>query len=58
MFGSGRKKQDISLTKKEVEQIRDSMSRSERKVFDKRQEKAEEEKMWNAMCWGELFSDD
>lgn len=58
MFGFGRKTQDIRLTEKEIRELRNNMSRSERKAFDKRQQRAEDERMWNAMCMAELFIDD
>ena len=34
------------------------MSRSERKAFDKRQRRAEDDRMWDAMCMAEMFMDD
>ena len=58
MFGFGRKEQDIRLTQKEINQLRSNMTRSERKAFDKRQRRAEEDRMWDAMCMAELFMDD
>jgi hypothetical protein len=58
MFGFGRKEQDVRLTQKEINQLRSNMSRSERKAFDKRQRRAEDDRMWNAMCMAELFLDD
>jgi len=58
MFGFGRKEQDIRLTQKEINQLRSNMSRSERKAFDKRQRRAEDDRMWDAMCMAELFMDD
>ena len=58
MFGFGRKEQDVRLTQKEIDQLRSNMSRSERKAFDKRQRRAEDDRMWNAMCMAELFLDD
>lgn len=58
MFGFGRKEQDVRLKQKEINQLRSNMSRSERKAFDKRQRRAEDDRMWNAMCMAELFLDD
>lgn len=58
MFGFGRKEQDVRLTQKEINQLRSNMSRSEQKAFDKRQRRAEDDRMWNAMCMAELFLDD
>lgn len=58
MFGFGRKEQDIRLTQKEINQLKSNMSRSERKAFEKRQRRAEDDRMWDAMCMAELFMDD
>ena len=58
MFGFGKKTQDVRLTEKEIWELRNNMSRSERKVFDKRQRQAEDDRMWDAMCMAELFMDD
>ena len=58
MFGFGRKEQDIRLTQKEINQLKSNMTRSERKAFEKRQRRAEDDRMWDAMCMAELFMDD
>lgn len=58
MFGFGRKEQDVRLTQKELDQLKNNMSRSERKAFEKRQRRAEDDRIWDAMCMGELFADD
>ena len=58
MFEFGKKTQDVRLTEKEIWELRNNMSRSERKVFDKRQRQAEDDRMWDAMCMAELFMDD
>ena len=58
MFGFGRKEQDIRLTQKEINQLKSNMSRSERKAFEKRQRRAEDDRMWDTMCMAELFMDD
>ena len=58
MFGFGKKTQDVRLTDKEIRELRSNMSKSERKSFDKRQQNAEEDRMWDAMCMSDLFMDD
>ena len=58
MFGFGRKEQDIRLTRKEINQLKSNMTRSERKAFEKRQRRAEDDRMWDTMCMAELFMDD
>ena len=58
MFEFGKKTQDVRLTEKEIWELRNNMSRSERKGFDKRQRQAEDDRMWDAMCMAELFMDD
>lgn len=58
MFGFGRKEQDIRLTQKEINQLKSNMTRNERKAFEKRQRRAEDDRMWDAMCMAELFMDD
>ena len=58
MFGFGRKEQNIRLSQKEINQLKSNMTRSERKAFEKRQRRAEDDRMWDAMCMAELFMDD
>lgn len=58
MFGFGKKTQDVRLTEKEIRELRNNMSQSERKAFNKRQRRAENDRMWDAMCMAELFVDD
>lgn len=58
MFGFGKKTQDARLTEKEIRELRNNMSRSERKAFDKRQRQAEDDRMWDTMCMAELFMGD
>ncbi len=58
MFGFGRRDQDVRLTQKEITQLKSNMSRSERKAFEKRQRRAEDDSVWDAMCMAELFYDD
>lgn len=58
MLGFGRKEQDIRLTQKEINQLKSNMTRSECKAFEKRQRRAEDDRMWDAMCMAELFMDD
>lgn len=58
MFGFGRKEQDVRLTQKEINTLKSNMTRSERKAFEKRQRRAEDDRMWDAMCMAELFYDE
>lgn len=58
MFGFGKRDQDVRLAQKEITQLKSNMSRSERKAFEKRQRRAEDDRVWDAMCMAELFYDD
>ena len=58
MFGFGDKTRDVRLTEKELESLKDGMSRAERKDFDRRQRQAEKDRMWEAWELEELFEDD
>ena len=58
MFGFEKNAHDVRLTENEIRELRNNMNRSERKAFDKGQRKAEDDRMWDAMCMAELFMDD
>ena len=56
MFGSKKNKEyDIRLTEKQVKELTKTMSRGERKEFEKRQRQAESDRQWDAMIMNELF---
>lgn len=57
MFGFGEKTKDVRLTEKELRELRNNMSKSERKAFDKRQKHAEDDRFWNTMIMAELLDD-
>lgn len=56
-FGRNNKTQDVRLTKKEIEELKKNMSKSELKEFEKRQRQAESDRLWDMMIMAELFDD-
>ena len=62
MFG---KKHDVRLTEKQIDALRESMSASERRKFDKEQKKLakeqahkEDDAFFDGLLWGSLFFGD
>ncbi|MCD8118673.1 MAG: hypothetical protein LUE29_04195 [Lachnospiraceae bacterium] len=53
-----KKEQDVRLSEKELSKLKSSMSKSERKVFEKRQRDAEEEKFFDEMAFLMAFWDE
>lgn len=56
MFGFGKDKtQYVKLTEKDIQELEKNMSKSERKEFRKRLEKAQADRDWDLFCLAELF---
>ncbi|MCD8117929.1 MAG: hypothetical protein LUE29_00310 [Lachnospiraceae bacterium] len=53
-----KKEKDVRLSEKELNKLKSGMSRSERKEFEKRQKKAEEDRFWNEIMFAATFMDD
>ncbi len=50
MFGFGKSKQsDVRLTEKEIKKLTSTMSRSERKEFERRQKQARADREWDML---------
>ncbi|MCQ2535435.1 MAG: hypothetical protein MJ110_00540 [Lachnospiraceae bacterium] len=59
MLGFGKSKtQDVRLTEKEIEELKNNMSRSELKEFEKRQKQAENDRFWDMMIMSDIMDED
>ncbi len=60
MFGFGRsnKEYDVRLTEKQMREVTENMSKSERKQFEKKQRQLRDDKEWDALMMMEIFMDD
>ncbi len=59
MFGFGKKKEyDVRLTEKQIQELTKTMSRRDRKEFEKKQRRAQADREWEALMMAEVFSDD
>lgn len=59
----GKKKYEVRLTDKQIKDLRKSMSRSDRRKFDKEQKRMKKERnrrldFWDGLLLGWLFFDD
>ncbi len=59
MFGFGREKErDVRLTEREIRDLKKNMTRSERREFEKRQERAQADREWEEIMLFDLFEED
>lgn len=59
MFGSGRdKEKNVRLTEREIRELTKNMSRSERREFERRQERAQADREWDEVMLFDLFEDE
>lgn len=59
MFGfRSAREQDVRLTDLELKELQASMSKQERRDFNRRQRQAERDRFWELMCEAELYGDD
>ena len=59
MFGFGKNKEyDVRLTEKQMRELEKTMTRSERKEFEKRKRQAQSDREWDALMMAEFFMDD
>ncbi len=59
MFGFGKEKErDVRLTEREIRDLKKNMTRSERREFEKRQERAQADREWEEIMLFDLFEED
>ncbi len=59
MFGFGKAKQsDVRLTEKEIKKLTSTMTRSERKEFERRQKQARADREWDMLIMADMLDDE
>lgn len=59
MFGFGKAKQsDVRLTEKEIKKLTSTMTRSERKEFERRQKQAKADREWDMLIMADMLDDE
>ena len=59
MFGSGRdKEKNVRLTEREIRELTKNMTRSERREFERKQERARADREWDEIMLFDLFEDE